>query len=102
LAGRMGESLSARIIREVPALSDTLPSMALSTVGGGEVMMDPGGKNEMKVLSNLMHLELRPDSPLMPVNLGERVYVRFSHGSEPLAGRIYRTVRQVFLKRFNV
>lgn len=102
LAGRMGESLSARIIREVPALSDTLPSMALSTVGGGEVMMDPGGKNEMKVLSNLMHLELRPDSPLMPVNLGERVYVRFSHGSEPLASRIYRTVRQVFLKRFNV
>jgi hypothetical protein len=30
------------------------------------------------------------------------VYVRFEHGWEPLAGRIYRSVRQLFMKQFTV
>ena len=102
LAEDIGKSLPASIMREVPALSNTLPSIALSTVGGGDIMMSPSANNEMLALTNLLHLELRLDSPLESVNLGERVYVRFSHGMEPLAARIYRTVRQVFLRQFNV
>lgn len=102
LAGKISESLPARIVREVPALSDTLPSMALSTEGGGEILIDPGAKDGIRVLANLLHLEIQPDSPFANVALGERVYVRISHGSEALASRIYRTIRQVFLKQFNV
>jgi len=102
LSEQIGKSLSATIEREVPAFSNTLPSAALSTVGGGEIMMNPNANNEMIALTNLMHLELRLDVPLESVNLGERVYVRFSHGMQPLATRIYRTVRQVFLRQFNV
>jgi len=28
--------------------------------------------------------------------------VRFEHGSEPIALRLYRSIRQLFLKRFTV
>lgn len=35
-------------------------------------------------------------------NVGERVYVRFDHGAEPLVWRWYRGIRQLFLKRFDV
>ena len=34
--------------------------------------------------------------------MGERAYVRFEHGAEPVATRLYRMVRQLFMKRFTV
>jgi hypothetical protein len=34
--------------------------------------------------------------------LGEHVYARFELGSEPLAWRGYRAIRQLFLRRFAV
>lgn len=102
LVNRMKEVVPGTVIREVPAFSDTLPSMALSTVGGGEIMMDPTDADQMKVLAKLMHLELKPDDDALNAVLGSRIYVRFSHGYEPLAIRWYRSVRQVFLKQFNV
>jgi putative peptide zinc metalloprotease protein len=99
---RMSETVPGVIEREVPELSDTLPSMALSTVGGGKVVIDPTDANKMKVLAKLLHLEVRPVETCPATALGERVYVRFSHGAEPLAGRMYRAVRQIFLRRFSV
>ena len=36
------------------------------------------------------------------IALGEHVYVRFEHGSEPVGWRIYRTVRQLFMRQFTV
>jgi putative peptide zinc metalloprotease protein len=30
------------------------------------------------------------------------VYVRFEHGNEPVAWRIYRSVRQLFMRQFTV
>jgi putative peptide zinc metalloprotease protein len=35
-------------------------------------------------------------------NVGGRVHVRFDHGKEPLVWRLYRGVRQLFLRRFNI
>jgi hypothetical protein len=34
--------------------------------------------------------------------LGEHVYARFELDPEPLAARLYRSVRQLFLQRFAV
>jgi putative peptide zinc metalloprotease protein len=101
-ADRLGEIMPATIVREVPALTDTLPSMALSTLGGGDILIDPTDPQQMKVLANLLHLELTVDTDRQSDSLGGRVYVRFDHGYEPLAGRLYRSIRQVFLKQFNV
>jgi putative peptide zinc metalloprotease protein len=94
--------IQARVAREVPALTTSLPSKALSTMGGGKIVLDPTNPNRNAALANLMHLDLRlaPDLPFK--RIGERVYVRFHHGKEPLAEMLYRGIRQVFLKRFEI
>jgi putative peptide zinc metalloprotease protein len=41
--------------------------------------------------------------PGLPADFpGQRVEVRFDHGSEPLAVQWYRSLRQLFLARFGV
>jgi putative peptide zinc metalloprotease protein len=99
---RMAGTVEAEIVREVPAFSGTLPSLALSTAGGGDIAVDPTDPGGMRVLANLLHLEVRPVSALSADVLGARVYVKFSYDAEPLLFRMARTVRQVFLRRFNV
>ena len=98
----VGETVPAIIVREVTALSNTLPSLALSTLGGGDIVLDPTDSSHAKAIYNLLHLELKPGSTEYLPPLGGRVYVRFRHNAEPLAGRLYRGIRQVFLRRFNV
>ncbi len=94
--------LSAKIAREVPSATDHLPSLALSTLGGGDIVLDPRDPSGIKALERIFQLELRlPPSDLI-TGIGGRVHVRFDHGTEPLGWRIYRSVRQVFLRRFNV
>ena len=101
-ADRMHRVYPAEVERELPAITDRLPSMALSTMGGGDVMMDPTDPENVRALSRNLQLELSFDEPARVETMGGRVYVRFDHGPEPLADRIYRQVRQLFLKRFNV
>jgi putative peptide zinc metalloprotease protein len=90
------------IQREVPNVSDRLPSLALGTPGGGDVMIDPRDLKNPKALSKLLHLDLGFRTTLSVSEMGGRVYARFDHGNEPLASRLYRDLRQLFLRRFNV
>ena len=94
--------IRARVAREVPALTTALPSKALSTEGGGKIALDPSSPSRKAALSNLMHLDLKLDPDLPFKRIGERVYVRFHHGDEPLAKILYRHIRQVFLKIFEI
>lgn len=101
LAGRLYETYDAVILREVPGGSYRLPNMALSSSGGGVVAVDPRATNEPKALERWFEFELNlPENQLHAV--GVRAYVRFEHGSEPIAWRFYRSVRQLFMKRFSV
>jgi putative peptide zinc metalloprotease protein len=99
---KLAVSLPARLLREVPAATDQLPSRILSQEGGGEIAIDPrdmmGIKAFVKIF--LFDIELPTHSGL--VNVGGRVYVRFDHGQEPLFWRWYREARKLFLRRFNV
>ena len=87
--------------REVPAASSQLPSAALSTQGGGDIALDPTTESG-QALESFFQFELSLDQLVGVDSLGERAYVRFDHGSEPLAGRIYRSLRQLFLRQFHV
>jgi putative peptide zinc metalloprotease protein len=98
----MEDVFPAQVEREVPALTDTLPSVALSTMGGGRIALDPTDPQQVRVLARLLHLEISPTRPVSVTALGGRVYVRFDHGFEPIAWRLYRATRQVFMKRLNV
>jgi putative peptide zinc metalloprotease protein len=85
----------------VEAASQRLPNPALSTQGGGLVATDPRQTDAPTALARWFEFELElPGKPARA--LGERVYVRFDHGWEPLALRIGRSVRQLFMKRFAV
>jgi len=102
LPEKIAESIPARLLREVPAATDQLPSRTLSQEGGGSIAIDPrdgwGTKSFQKLF--LFDIELPTHSALF--NVGGRVYVRFDHGREPLVYRWYREIRRLFLRRFNV
>ena len=101
LAGRMYETFEAKIVREVPAASDRVANMALSSVGGGPAPLDPQDGKKAKTLNTWFEFDLELASTRAFV-LGEHAYARFELGSEPLAWRVYRGVRQLFLRRFAV
>jgi len=94
--------LPARAVRQVPALSGSLPSLALATQGGGLIVTDPGSRLGARALDNLLHLEVAtaPGTPF--ATIGARVYLRFVHDPEPIAARVGRRLRQVFLDRFGL
>ena len=56
LVDRMDETYPATIQREVPAISDQLPSLALSTLGGGAIHMDPRDPQNIIALEKLLQL----------------------------------------------
>jgi len=101
MAGLVSETLNARLLREVPAASSRLPNLALSTIGGGRVPVDPRQADAPVALQGWFEFELELEGERTR-SLGERVYVRFDHGYEPLAWRWLRGARQLFMKRFAV
>jgi putative peptide zinc metalloprotease protein len=101
IASRLYETYDAYIRREVPAASDRLANPALTSVGGGPAATDPRNPDEPRSLDKWFEFELVLPRTLTPV-LGEHVYARFEHDSEPLAYRAYRSLRQLFMKRFTV
>jgi putative peptide zinc metalloprotease protein len=102
-ANNIDSVISASIKREVPAATDRLPSLALSTVGGGAIYLDPADPGAPdKALESLFQFDLQLPAGTPLRGLGERVYVRFDHGDEALARRLYRQIRQLFLNRFDV
>src|SRR5262245_2926682 len=102
LIDRLAGTLPATLAREVPSVTDKLPNLALSTIGGGEIVMDPRKPEEGKALSRMLQLELRFASQVYVTTLGGRTFVRFYHGVEPVAWRLYRSLRQLFLRHLNV
>jgi putative peptide zinc metalloprotease protein len=73
----------------------------LSSVGGGRAPVDPSDTKEPRGLASWFEFELEIPATQAFV-LGEHVYVRFEHGAEPVAWRMYRSVRQLFMRQFVV
>jgi len=101
LAGRLYETFHAELRREVPAASNRLGNLAMSSAGGGSAPLDPQNTQEPKALNTWFEFELALPATRTFV-LGEHVYARFEHGAEPVAWRIARSIRQLFLKEFAV
>ena len=99
LAERLDETVPARILREVPRASDRLPSLALSQAGGGNIALDPSSAAAAKTLQTHFEFEVELLAP-RPLGAGGRVYVRFDHESESIAGQVWRLLQQLFLQRF--
>lgn len=102
LAEDLDRIYEARVLREVPGAEARLPSNALGLAGGGEFAVAPWDQEGLQTMENLFQFELQLPPDVRQAKVGGRVYVRFDHGSTPLAYQWYRSLRQMFLKRFNV
>jgi putative peptide zinc metalloprotease protein len=92
----------ATAIRELPSGVNDLPSSALALSGGGTIATNPNDNNGTKTLERVFLLDLKPTSLKLPATFGERAYVRFQHGYEPLGFQGLRRLRQLFLSHFHV
>src|SRR5262245_43309255 len=100
LAERLGETVPARILREVPRASDRLPSLALSQAGGGDIALDPSQAQAGKTLQTHFEFELELLAA-RPLGAGGRGYVRFEHESESIGQQAWRLLQQLFLHRLS-
>nr|WP_305906944.1 hypothetical protein [Methylomarinum sp. Ch1-1]MDP4519658.1 hypothetical protein [Methylomarinum sp. Ch1-1] len=102
LVNQPARALPAKIIRRGPEATNALPSPALATINGGNIVIDSRSEQALRTREKIFQLDLA----YSPVGvgseiIGQRVYVRFDHGAEPLARQWYRSLRQVFLRHFN-
>jgi putative peptide zinc metalloprotease protein len=102
LAERAANVYPATLVREVPAAKDKLPSAALSSEGGGQVVADPRDPKSGKTLATTFQYDLQLPPEASSQSYGGRVYVRLAFHPEPLAQQWYRRVRQAFLAQFHV
>jgi putative peptide zinc metalloprotease protein len=91
----------ATMVREVPAASDELPSKALSIEGGGSQATDPRDRDHPRTYSRFFQFDIEIPPEAARATAGGRVWVRFYHGTEPLAWQAWRRLRQLLLSRFD-
>lgn len=100
-ADQVYRRIPARLVREVPAASTALPTLAFALEGGGSFALDPRESDTSRSFEPLFYFEVALEERIED-RLGSRVYLRFEHESETLASQWYRTARRVFMKTFNI
>lgn len=98
-ANNIFHSYSGIVLREIPQASADIPNAALTTEGGGDIVLDPRANEKAKALENWFQFDVETE---ISGNVGERIYVRFEHSSETLYQKLYRQIRRTFLKQFSV
>jgi putative peptide zinc metalloprotease protein len=86
----------------VPGASRQLPTAALGSAGGGAIAVDPRDNQGVTALGRVFQLELALPAEMRSSYLGTRVYVRFDHGYEPVGVQVYRALRRLLLRHFEV
>ena len=100
LAEMPGVELPAKVRLDVPAATRKLPSPALGDRGGGPFATDPADKDGTQALEPVFLFDLTLAGQHLE-RVGQRAWVRFDHGYEPVAVQGYRHLAQLFLKHFN-
>ena len=98
----MADTLEASILRVVPEAEVQLPSASLGTAGGGPIPVDPADPEGRRALVSFFQIDISVPHKVSAPHIGERVYVRFDYGTMPVGMQWYRSLRQLFLKRFHV
>lgn len=91
-----------QLVRYAGGGVEELPTAALGMQGGGVIPVAPNDPNGVKTITRVFLVDLSLPPTVTPAAFGERVYIRFDHGYEPLAWQGLRRLRQLFLSRFGV
>ncbi len=101
VASQPNTSYPGQLIRLLPSSTKLLPSITLSTEGGGRIILDPKREQELQSYQSYFRLEIAAPRELKQ-RFDERVYVLIEHDPEPMFWRWYRATRRLFLRQFDV
>jgi putative peptide zinc metalloprotease protein len=91
------QAFAAEVLREVPGGTLRLPTPALGAMGGGPFAVDPRDGQGQTTLERVFEFAAARTG-----YLGQRVFVKFDLGYEPIGFQIYRSLRQLFIRLFSV
>jgi putative peptide zinc metalloprotease protein len=102
-ASELRQIWPGRVVRQVPAGLDEVPSAALTPTGGGNIAVDPRDPKGLRTLERVFQLDVEVDALAgRELRYGERVHLRFAHEPAPLAAQLWPALRRLFLRHFNV
>lgn len=103
-SGDVNKTFPAAIKQIIPKIGHQLPSAALGTIGGGSIAVDPFDKTGLRAIEKVQQIEIEIDATNDDemLYIGKRVYVRFDHGTSPLAQQWLKSMQQLLLRRFSV
>jgi len=102
LAADASRSIPARIQREVPQVSDQLPSSALGSQAGGSIAVDARDETGVRAMQQVYLLDIALPRDSLRGYIGGKVYVRFDHIAEPMGLQWLRSLRQLVLRRLQI
>lgn len=102
VAGSTSRAIESGIERQVPGALDRLPNAALGSLGGGDIAVDPRAADGVTTFEGVFQVDLSLPSRDADHPVGMRVFVKFDHGTEPVAAQVYRSMRRLLLSQFNV
>ena len=97
LVGDIGHVYESSVIREIPAATYKLPSKALAVDGGGRISTNPFDEEGVRTKDQYFQFDVSLPEQIAQAYIGQRVYVKFSHGYEALALQWYRNFSELFL-----
>ena len=100
LADAVNTRVAARIGPDIPAATRQLPSAALGERGGGPFAIDAADTEGLRSVEPVFLYDVFLNNRMLE-RVGGRAWVRFDHGTEPLAFQVYRRASQMFLKQFD-
>ena len=93
----MDKTYHTNISREIPAATHKLPSKALSQQGGGKIQVAPFSEDGVTTKDQYFQFEVELPENMAVSHIGQRVFVKFLHGYEPLSLQWYRAFEELFL-----
>ena len=102
LAESLQTTIPATLTRGVPAAQQQLPSSVLGSNGGGSIPVDPSDREGLTTLKSVFVFDVTLQEEPSAWRIGQRSYVKFDHGNQPLAEQWFRLGRQLFIRRFGV
>ena len=90
---------AAKLLAIAPEATRQVDNAALSSGAGGPLPMDPSDENGQRSAQPFHLADVATEIALQDMAVGALVWLRFDHGSLPLAPRLWRVLRQTFLSR---
>ena len=102
VAGYVSRVIDSEIERQVPGALNQLPNAALGSMGGGDIAIDPRANDGVTTFEGVFQVDLTLPSDAVDQTVGTRVFVKFDHGTQSIAAQVYRSMRRLLLRQFNV